>query len=289
MSGHSKWATTKRHKAAIDAKKGKIFSVLSKELTLAARAGGGDPNSNARLRSLLIKAKGANMPADNVERAIKKGTGEIEGAEISEMLYEGYGPGGVGIMVTVTTDNKNRSASEVRSTFTKHGGNLAGPGSLARFFNKQGQFFIDNEKVAEDKLMELVLENGAEDMKNEGGRYEVLCPIGSYDTLRRRSTKLASRPTSPRSPTFLRAKSPSPTPMLPASCSSSSMRSTPLRTFRTCSRTRTSRKTSSPTTNSVREEPTFRGPWRNPRALSRTEAAHANPHRIPLAWEAGSV
>lgn len=183
MSGHSKWATTKRHKAAIDAKKGKIFSVLSKELTLAARAGGGDANSNARLRSLLIKAKGANMPADNVERAIKKGTGEIEGVEISEMLYEGYGPGGVGIMVTVTTDNKNRSASDVRSTFTKHGGNLAGPGSLARFFNKQGQFFIDNEKIAEDKLMELVLENGAEDMKNEDGRYEVLCPIGSYDTL----------------------------------------------------------------------------------------------------------
>ncbi len=183
MSGHSKWATTKRHKAAIDAKKGKIFSVLSKELTLAAKSGGGDPDSNARLRTILNKAKAANMPSENVERAIKKGTGELPGVEYFEMLYEGYGPGGVGIMVVVTTDNKNRSASDVRSTFSKHGGNLAGPGSLARFFNKQGQFIISKEKASEDKLMELVLENGAEDMKSEGEVFEVLCPIGAFDTL----------------------------------------------------------------------------------------------------------
>ncbi|MBN1404250.1 MAG: YebC/PmpR family DNA-binding transcriptional regulator [Opitutales bacterium] len=183
MSGHSKWATTKRHKAVIDAKRGKIFSMISKDLTLAAKSGGGDPGSNARLRTLLAKAKAANMPAENVDRAIKKGTGELPGVEYFELLYEGYGPGGVGIMVVVTTDNKNRSASEVRSTFSKHGGNLAGPGSLTRFFNKQGQFFIDKEKIAEDKLMELVLENGAEDMKSEGEAYEVLCPISEFDTV----------------------------------------------------------------------------------------------------------
>lgn len=183
MSGHSKWATTKHHKAIIDAKKGKIFSVLSKEMTLAARAGGKDTNSNPRLRTLLLKAKAANMPSDNVERAILKGTGELPGAEYLEILYEGYGPGGVGILITVTTDNKNRSASEVRSTFTRHGGNLAGPGSLTRLFNKQGQFIISKEKITEDKLMELALDKGADDVKTEGDAFEVLCPIGMFDKL----------------------------------------------------------------------------------------------------------
>lgn len=183
MSGHSKWATTKHHKALIDAKKGKIFSVLSKEMTLAARAGGKDPNTNPRLRTLLLKAKAANMPSDNVERAILKGTGELPGAEYIELVYEGYAPGGVGVILTVTTDNKNRSASEVRSTFGKHGGNLAGPGALARFFNKQGQFIISKEKVGEDKLMELALDNGADDVKTDGDAFEVLCPIGAFDKL----------------------------------------------------------------------------------------------------------
>lgn len=183
MSGHSKWATTKHHKALIDAKKGKIFSVLSKEMTLAARSGGKDPDSNPRLRTLLLKAKAANMPSDNVERAILKGTGELPGAEYVELVYEGYSTGGVGIILTVTTDNKNRSASEVRSTFGKHGGNLAGPGSLARFFTKQGQFIISKEKVSEDKLMELALDKGADDVKTEGDAFEVLCPIGVFDKL----------------------------------------------------------------------------------------------------------
>lgn len=127
MSGHSKWATTKRHKAAVDAKRGKIFSSLSKDLTLAAKDGGGDPTTNARLRMLLQKAKAANMPADNVDRAIKKGTGELPGVVYEQLIYEGYGPGGIGIIVEVTTDNKNRAASDVRSTFTKNGGNLATP------------------------------------------------------------------------------------------------------------------------------------------------------------------
>jgi YebC/PmpR family DNA-binding regulatory protein len=183
MSGHSKWATTKHHKAIIDAKKGKIFSVLSKEFTLAARSGGGDPDNNPRIRTLLLKARLANMPADNIDRAIKKGTGELPGVEYVEIVYEGYGPAGVGIIVTVTTDNKNRSASEVRSTFTRHGGNLAGPGSVSRFFNKQGQFFISKEKVTEDKLMELALDKGADDVKTEGDAFEVLCPIGAFDKL----------------------------------------------------------------------------------------------------------
>jgi YebC/PmpR family DNA-binding regulatory protein len=183
MSGHSKWATIKRHKAAIDAKKGKIFSVLSKELTLAARNGGGDPNFNPRLRTILGKAKTANMPADNVDRAIKKGTGELPGVEYLELVYEGYGPGGVGIVVEVTTDNKNRSASEVRSTFSKHGGNLAGAGALGHFFTRQGQFLVDASKTTEDQLMEILLEAGVEDIRNEGDYFEVLCPMADFDSV----------------------------------------------------------------------------------------------------------
>lgn len=183
MSGHSKWATTKRHKAAIDAKKGKIFSVLSKDLTLAARSGGGDPNSNARLRTLIAKAKAVNMPSDNVDRAIKKGTGELPGLVYEEITYEGYGPGGVGIIVEVTTDNKNRAVGEVRSTFTKHGGNLAAPGALAFNFQRKGQFLIDASKTTEDKLMEVALEAGADDIVTEEDHFEVLCAISAYDSV----------------------------------------------------------------------------------------------------------
>ncbi len=180
MSGHSKWATTKRHKAAIDAKKGKIFSSISKDLTMAAREGGGDPSSNARLRMLIAKAKTANMPADNVDRAIKKGTGELPGMVYEQLLYEGYGPGGIGIIVEVTTDNKNRAASDVRSTFTKNGGNLAAPGALQFNFTKQGQFLIGADKTNEDALMEIVLEAGADDIRNNGDYFEILCPIANF-------------------------------------------------------------------------------------------------------------
>jgi len=184
MSGHSKWATTKRHKAAIDSKRGKIFSSLSKEMTLAARASGGDPNSNARLRTLIIKAKGANMPSDNIDRAIKKGTGEIPGIVYEEVVYEGYAAGGIGVVVTATTDNKNRSTSEVRSVFTKHGGNMGSPGALTNFsFAKKGQFIISKEKTTEEKLMEVALDAGAEDIKDHGESFEVLCDIKDYDTL----------------------------------------------------------------------------------------------------------
>ena len=183
MSGHSKWATTKRHKAAVDAKRGKIFSVISKELTLAARDGGKDPEFNPRLRTLITKAKQANMPADNIDRAIKKGTGELAGVTIEELLYEGYGPGGVGLIVEVTTDNKNRSASEVRSTFSKGGGNLAGAGALAFNFKRKGQILLSREKIDEDSLTELALVNDAEDIVTEKEHYEIICETSQYDRL----------------------------------------------------------------------------------------------------------
>lgn len=184
MAGHSKWATTKRHKAAQDAKRGKIFSVLSKEISISARAGGGDPEFNVRLRTLINTAKGANMPAENIDRAIKKGTGELPGMIIEELTYEGYAPGGVGIIVEVTTDNKNRSASEVRSIFTKNGGNLAGAGALAYNFHRKGQFLIDAKKIPqEDILLEIALEAGAEDVLNHKDFFEILCPINEYDKI----------------------------------------------------------------------------------------------------------
>lgn len=183
MSGHSKWATIKRAKGAADAKRGKIFSVLSKDITLAARDGGGDADFNPRLRTCIFKAKQANMPADNIDRAIKKGTGELPGVTYEEVVYEGYAAGGVGLIVELTTDNKNRSASEVRSTMSKNGGNLAGVGSVAFQFDRKGQFIIDSSKIGEEALMELALEGGAEDIKNEGDHYEVICPMSEYDAL----------------------------------------------------------------------------------------------------------
>jgi YebC/PmpR family DNA-binding regulatory protein len=183
MSGHSKWATIKRAKGAADAKRGKIFSVLSKDITLAARDGGGDPDFNPRLRTCIAKAKAQNMPADNIDRAIKKGTGELPGVTYEEIVYEGYGAAGVGIIVEITTDNKNRSASEVRSTMSKNGGNLAGVGAVAFQFDRKGQFIIDAKQIEEESLMDLALEAGAEDIKNEGDHYEVICPMSEYDNL----------------------------------------------------------------------------------------------------------
>ena len=181
MAGHSKWATTKRHKAVIDAKRGKLFSIVGKELTISARDGGGDPEFNPRLRTCILKAKAANMPSDNIDRAIKKGTGELEGATIEELTYEGYAPGGVGLIVEVTTDNKNRSASEVRSSFSKHGGNLAGAGALAYNFQRKGQFLVSADKTDEDTLMEIALEAGAEDVLNNDDHFEVQCDIQEFD------------------------------------------------------------------------------------------------------------
>jgi len=183
MAGHSKWATTKRHKAAVDAKRGKLFSMVGKELTIAARDGGGDPEFNPRLRTCILKAKQANMPADNIDRAIKKGTGELAGATIEELTYEGYAPGGVGLIVEVTTDNKNRSAAEVRSSFTKYGGKLADPGSLAFNFQRMGQFLISAEKTDEDSLMEIAIEAGAEDVINNEDHFEVQCGVPEFHSV----------------------------------------------------------------------------------------------------------
>ena len=183
MSGHSKWHTTKRHKAVIDARRGKIFSVLSKEITLAAKAGGGVPESNARLRTVLDKARAANMPTDNIKRAVQKGTGELPGAVYEEFAYEGYGPGGIGLVVEVTTDNKNRAAGEVRHTFNDNGGNMAQAGAVTHGFQRKGQVLISAAAIGEDALMELALAAGAEDVLNHGDHYEVLCPVSEYYAL----------------------------------------------------------------------------------------------------------
>jgi YebC/PmpR family DNA-binding regulatory protein len=181
MSGHSKWATTKRHKEAVDSKRGKLFSLVGKELAIAAKSGGGDPNFNARLRNLIQKAKAVNMPADNIKKAIQKGTGELPGCTIEELLYEGYAPGGVGLVIEVTTDNKNRAASEVRSTLTKCGGHLATPGALMFNFQRLGQIFVLKSAVDEAKLMDIVINAGADDLKPDDGEcYEILCPVVAF-------------------------------------------------------------------------------------------------------------
>ena len=169
MSGHSKWATIKHAKGLADATRGKIFTKFIKEISIAARMGGGDPNSNPRLRTVIIKARAANMPKDNIERAIKKGTGEDGAAAYEELVYEGYAPGGVAVMVEVLTDNHNRAAADVRNIFTKHGGNLGSTGSVSRMFQRKGTIELDAEKVSEDEVMEIALEAGADDVVNEDG------------------------------------------------------------------------------------------------------------------------
>lgn len=181
MAGHNKWSKVKRQKAVTDSRKGKVFSRLSRDITLAAKAGGGDPEGNARLRTLLLKAREANMPADNVDRAVKKGTGELPGVTYDELTYEGYGPGGVAFVVQVTTDNKNRAASFIRAVFTKHGGNLAGSGAVMFQFTHCGQFLVARDAASEDALMELALEAGAEDVITSDDGYELRCEIAAFD------------------------------------------------------------------------------------------------------------
>jgi YebC/PmpR family DNA-binding regulatory protein len=173
MSGHSKWSSIKHKKAKVDAQRGKIFTKLIREIMVAARMGGGDPDLNPRLRLAVDKARGANMPWDNIERAIKKGTGELEGQEFENAVYEGYGPAGVAILVEALTDNKNRTASEVRHTFSKYGGNLAGSGSVAWQFKDRGVLYVDKDKADEDTVYEIALEAGAEDIQSEGDIYEI--------------------------------------------------------------------------------------------------------------------
>ena len=169
MSGHSKWATIKHAKGAADAKRGQLFTKFIKEISIAARMGGGDPSSNPRLRTAMLKARAANMPKDNIERAIKKGTGELGGSVFEEKIYEGYGPGGVAVLVEVLTDNNNRAAANVRNIFSKSGGNLGATGSVSYMFNRKGVIEYDAEAVNEDELMEAGLEAGAEDIAAEDG------------------------------------------------------------------------------------------------------------------------
>ncbi|MBI1796127.1 MAG: YebC/PmpR family DNA-binding transcriptional regulator [Candidatus Eisenbacteria bacterium] len=183
MSGHSKWATIKRKKAATDQARGKLFSKCIKEITIAARHGG-DPEMNPRLRTAITSAKAVSMPASNIERAIKRGTGEIDGANYEEMQYEGYGPGGVALLVEIATDNRNRTAGDIRHIFTKHGGNLGEAGSVAYLFKPRGVVLIDKSAIAEDALIELVLEAGADDVNTEGDTYEVLTPPNQLESVK---------------------------------------------------------------------------------------------------------
>lgn len=173
MAGHSKWKQIKHKKAAADAKRGAVFGKLIKEITVAARQGGGDPAGNPRLRSAIDAAKAANMPSDNIERAIKKGTGEIEGVSYEEAVYEGYGPGGAAIMVEVTSDNLNRTVAEIRHLFSKHGGNLGAPNSVAWMFEKKGQIYLDASRYPEDVAVEAAAEAGADDIVTEDGQHVV--------------------------------------------------------------------------------------------------------------------
>ena len=183
MAGHSKWAKVKHFKGAIDAKRGKIFSKLSKEIAIAAKLGGGDPNLNPRLRMVLLKCRAANMPGDNIERAIKKGTGGGEGVNFDDLTYEIYGPHGVALLVEVSTDNRNRTAAEVRSIVTKNGGTIASQGAVSRLFHRKGQIIIPREAADEDKLMEVALEAGAEDFKTDPRGYEIVTEPGQFEAV----------------------------------------------------------------------------------------------------------
>src|SRR6201993_2671186 len=173
MSGHSKWATIKHKKAATDAKRGKMFTRIIKEITIAARSGG-YPDSNPRLRTAILAAKGVSMPSDNIKKAIMRGTGELEGGQIEEVMFEGYGPGGAAVLVMVATDNRNRTVSEIRHAFSKQGGNLGEQGSVAWMFERKSQIIVDKEKAGEDQLMGIVLDAGADDLKDDGAQGEIL-------------------------------------------------------------------------------------------------------------------
>jgi len=194
MAGHSKWAKVKHFKGAIDAKRGKIFSKLSKEISIAAKLGGGDPNMNPRLRMVLLKSRAANKPGENIERAIKKGTGGGETAAFEDLTYEIYGPQGVAMLVEVSTDNRNRTASEIRSIVTKNGGTIATAGSVTRLFHRKGQLIVPRESIGEDQLMEVALEAGAEDFKAEPQGYEIITDPGHFEAVHKQIEARGVRP-----------------------------------------------------------------------------------------------
>ena len=185
MSGHSKWATIKRKKAATDSARGKVFTKIIKEITIAARDSGGDPDANPRLRLAIQTAKSNNMPQDNITRAIKKGTGELEGVRYEEITYEGYAPGGIAMMIESVTDNKNRTVAELRHLISKKNGNLGESGSVAWMFERRGVVNVEKGNVKEDDLMEVILDAGAEDLKTEGDFFEVISPIENFEKVRK--------------------------------------------------------------------------------------------------------
>jgi len=188
MSGHSKWATIKHKKAATDAKRGKSFTRIIKEIMIAAR-NGGDPDMNPRLRTAITAAKGVSMPSDNIKKAIMRGTGELEGGQIDEVMFEGYGPGGAAVLVMVATDNRNRTVSEIRHMFSKNGGNLGEQGSVAWMFERKSQILLPIEKASEDQLMNIVLDAGADDLRNDGDSWDVLSPPEAHDAVLQAVTK----------------------------------------------------------------------------------------------------
>jgi len=194
MSGHSKWSKVKHYKGVVDSKRGKIFGKLGKELTVAAKHGGGDPGFNPRLRTILMKARAVNMPADNIDRAIKKGTGELPGVTYEEISYEGYAPGGVALLVELLTDNKNRTAAEIRTLFTKHGGNMAGAGAVKHLFHRRGQILVAREQIPEDDLMTLALDAGAEDMISHPENYEIITDPHQFEAVHKALEAKGIRP-----------------------------------------------------------------------------------------------
>jgi YebC/PmpR family DNA-binding regulatory protein len=183
MSGHSKWATIKHKKAALDAKRGKAFTRIIKEIMIAARGGGGDPDANPRLRTAVLAAKAASMPQENIKRAIQRGSGELEGGQIEEVTFEGYGPGGTAVMVDVATDNRNRTVSEIRHMFSKFGGKLGEQNSVARLFERKSQILIPQEKATEDQLMNVVLDAGADDIRNDGVNWEIISAPEAHEAV----------------------------------------------------------------------------------------------------------
>ena len=194
MSGHSKWATIKHKKAATDARRGKVFTKVIRELTIAARSGGVDPDSNPRLRTAILLAKGENMPNDNIERAIQRGIGKLEGEQLDEVTFEGYGPGGVGILVEVVTTNRNRIVGEIRHMMSKNGGNLAETGAVGWMFHRKGDFVIPKEQADEEKLMGIVLEAGADDLRDDGSAWEVVTPPEVFEKVREALTAAGIKP-----------------------------------------------------------------------------------------------
>ncbi len=183
MSGHSKWATIKHKKAATDSKRGQVFTRVIKEIMIAARSGGGDPDSNARLRTAIVAAKAVSMPSDNIKRAVMRGTGELEGGQIDEVMFEGYGPGGAAVLVNVATDNRNRTVSDIRHIFSKQGGNMAEQGAVSWMFERKSQIQIDQQKATEDQLMAIVLDAGADDLRGDGTHWEVVSAPESHEAV----------------------------------------------------------------------------------------------------------